>query len=164
MRKNVYNLNRAALPMGGRNVPPNELTVEEKTIWKLVAAEKPAEWFTKDTIVLMKEYCRCAARADWYKEKLQDLQNSIDDSYPGDGVYGEVVKAMDKMVKWNNNNAGQLSNYARQLRLTLSARVPARRAGVAAVDSAGLGKPWEDLPMIEAEEVDGEEVEEEDEE
>lgn len=144
-----------------RAEPPEFLDTVESAIWRRIVEDKPAEWFSADTLVLLITYCRAAAKDHWYNAKIREGQRAIEDAGDDTDIDAldrqkAILLMMDKYVKWQDMNAKQLMAVATKLRLTNQAKIGAVDAGTDSRNTALGAKPWDDLAEEEAEKYIGE--------
>ena len=133
-----------------RQPAPVYFSSAEREIWEEVIFSKPEEWFSRDNLGLLIEYCRVAVKTHWLHDKVIGLQAEFDQVDPSDvKAYSALLHAMDKFTKWQNVNSLQFMAYATKLRLTPQSRTDAK--GYTEKGSAGtpIAAPWaEALPDV----------------
>ena len=61
-----------------RPEPPEELTDEQATIWRMVVNRLPADWFPAETHGLLMQYCRCVIRCRRLAELIDAAEKAED--------------------------------------------------------------------------------------
>lgn len=127
--------------------PPSGFTFEEKAVWQEVADSKPADWFTKDTIILLETYCRAVIRIRWLEAQMKKLGKAVQSAADDDDLK-IAMNHYDKVVKWWDVTSRNLQSLATKMRLTQQARTDSRVAANASRKIPVAAKqPWvvEDL-------------------
>jgi len=90
---------------------PYELTDAQCVIWRRIADDLPADWFTPKHVGLLKQYCRHEAQADRVAALIeQELDASIID-----------VTKYDKLLAMQEREGRALSSLATRMRITQQA-------------------------------------------
>ena len=114
--------------LNGRPHPPENLGVEEATLWVDVVNARPPDYFGKETQALLEEYVRYVVQGRWLGRMVMDQMEEVDD--------GGVVdsKALKRLIAMQTQTTAKMMALARSMRLThQSIYLPD--------SSAGKGKP-----------------------
>ena len=122
---------------GQKPPPPDELTDEEKAIWRAIAASEPVEFLnTGTTQAMLKDLCRHRAAA----EKITRVINLFQDEWlrAADGAkrYAALLRARDGEVR-------AATYAATKLRLTNQSRYDALKANTAGKNTSKGYRPWD---------------------
>jgi hypothetical protein len=101
----------------GRPQPPPDLTEEQAEVWRSTAAALPHDWFPRETLPILAQYCRHVCRARW-------LAKWLDKNAPG-----MTVAELDKGLAMSERESRAVLAHARSLRLTLQSRTDPKTAG-----------------------------------
>jgi hypothetical protein len=107
--------------------PPRDLNRPAANLWRAIAQDRPADWFTPATERLLQRFCRTAV----YAERLHD---ALDDEPVG----GETAALLFKQIMAANASLGIL---AAKMRLSTQAAIDGRSRQAGA--RANGKKPWE---------------------
>ena len=107
--------------------PPRDLNRPAANLWRAIAQDRPADWFTPATERLLQRFCRTAV----YAERLHD---ALDDEPVG----GETAALLFKQIMAANASLGIL---AAKMRLSTQAAIDGRSSKAGA--RANGKKPWE---------------------
>lgn len=108
---------------------PYELTDDQALIWRRIADDLPADWFTPKHVGILKQYCRHEAQSDRIamlieqemKKKALDLQQ------------------YDKLLAMQEREGRALSSLATRMRITQQTLYDKSKKA----PSNSLSKPWE---------------------
>src|SRR6266851_1545530 len=106
--------------------PPRDLDRAAAKLWRAIAGDRPADWFTPATERLLQRFCRTAI----YAERLHD---ALDEAPVG----GETAALLFKQIMAANASLGIL---AAKMRLSTQAAIDGRSTKAGA--SAGGNPPW----------------------
>ena len=111
---------------------PLDLTPEETSEWIEVANAMPADWFTRETHGLLKQYCRhiIAARR---VSQLIDQEMARDDM---------EVSALDKLLTMQARETSAIKAMAASMRVSQQASYTTKAAGTSK-GSRVVKRPWE---------------------
>lgn len=88
--------------------PPVELTDEQAAEWQAVVNRLPAEWFPRETLGLLAQYCRHVVAA----RKVARMISTLDDQGEFD------LDDYDKLLKMQEREGRALSSLATRMRIT----------------------------------------------
>lgn len=111
---------------------PLDLTPDETSEWQGLVDAMPADWFTRETHALLKQYCRHAIAAQRVAQ-LIDLEMSREEL--------DVV-ALDKLLSMQARETGALKAMAASMRVSQQASYTAQRAGTQK-GNRSVKRPWE---------------------
>lgn len=139
-RKSAAEREAAALAVikgsfGTRPEPPEELTMDQKEIWRRVTAGEPPEFFATVTAQnLLRDYCRHVDEANRLSVALDSLDDPLDGDLP---KYKTFLNLRDRETK-------AAADKATKLRLTNQSRYnPQKAARVVQNHAVTSSKPWE---------------------
>lgn len=125
----------AILPISGpvqtvaRPDAPYELTDEQAAIWRRVADDLPADWFTPKHSGLLKQYCRHEAQSDRIAMLIeQEMQKPELE-----------IAQYDKLLAMQEREGRALSSLATRMRITQQALYDKSKKA----PSNSVRKPWE---------------------
>ena len=73
-RKSAESLSFAMYHVGAAPPePPNDMDVASSALWREIAADRPADWFTPASLRLLRRYCRTCVTAEQWHDKLDML-------------------------------------------------------------------------------------------
>ena len=102
---------RATIERVTRADAPYELTDSQCVIWRRIADDLPADWFTPKHIGILKQYCRHEAQADRIAALIeQEVGQPIID-----------VTKYDKLLAMQEREGRALSSLATRMRITQQA-------------------------------------------
>lgn len=112
-----------------RPEPPYELTDDQAVVWRRIADDLPADWFTAKHAGLLKQYCRHEANADRVASLIEQEMGKT-----------EIDLAnYDKLLSMQEREGRALSSLATRMRLTQQALYDkSKKAG-----GPKVSKPWE---------------------
>jgi len=126
-----------ALP-GDRPEPPDCLNDEQKVLWRSVTATKPPEWFTDETLPLLRAYCE----ADLVHRQVSDRLKRFDTTLLADP---EMLGLYATLSRLQTAQAGSMSSLAVKMRLSQSSRYDALKAARSHNRTSQTArKPWEE--------------------
>ncbi|HUO82456.1 MAG TPA: hypothetical protein VM616_06315 [Gammaproteobacteria bacterium] len=129
----------AVTPLGpriGRPKPPECLTDEQKAEWTTVVAAMPADWFGRESLGVLVEYCRHVSRGRFLASRLDAMKMEDTDEIP---VWDKLAAAAERETR-------AMLACARALRLTHQAKYDAVKAARKAGNEYPGPKPWERFP------------------
>lgn len=91
---------------------PAHLTLEQKEIWRQTVDSLPADWFRKETLDVLAQYCRHVAEARDIANMLADMKAS------GDKF---DVREYAALVRCQAGETEKINSTATKLRITLQA-------------------------------------------
>ena len=115
-------------PVAKPPVPPRDLDQAAANLWRAIAQDRPADWFTPATLRLLQRFCRTSV----YAERLHD---ALDDEPIG----GNRAVVLFKQIVAANAALGIM---AAKMRLSTQATIDGR-SSKAGERASGLKKPWE---------------------
>jgi hypothetical protein len=121
-----------------RQPPPSELSAFEAELWQAVVNTKPADWFSADTLPLLRSYvrhCYQASKIDFEMSRVIDM--NFTDS---------VAERFEKLQKMRERESSKIMALARSMRLTQQSQVDPERAHTAARKGAksAAAKLWDE--------------------
>lgn len=116
--------------------PPKELTAREAEQWRSIVATKPAEWFTRDMLQILVEYCEATSVSRSIAAEIK----SFDPDWLKEA---EGLARYDCLTRMKERQGRLLANLATKMRITQQSKYGARGAESHARTSAVAGKPWE---------------------
>jgi hypothetical protein len=124
--------------------PPKEMSAREKAEWRGIVNSVGADWFPKETRVLLQTLC--SVQVD-----LADVSAALREFGPGLPQDRQSFKRYKELRRLRGSLAMQLCSLMTKLRLTVSSRKDPDRAFAEArrrADQPAL-KPWDDnvLPL-----------------
>ena len=111
-----------------RPEPPNDLTRDERKVWRDVVNSKPANWFDRDTAYLLVSFCRHVVMTRRLSEQIEEL-----------GV--SDVAALEKLLKLRAYETKSLLALANAMRISQAALAKAATASTAS-EASSSDKPW----------------------
>lgn len=113
-----------------RQLPPAELTEEQRGVWFEVVEAEPADWFSPSTRPLLAQYCRHVVQARRIGELIEDATADPD----------LKPKDYDRLLKMQERESRAVSGLATKMRI---AQQSTRTHRGNARTSTGPHKPWE---------------------
>lgn len=110
----------------GERIPaPKELLPAEAKVWDTIVGEKPAEWFTRDNVELLKLYCRSAVHLDWLKRRIEKAKKDLEaaEAIEDFDLMMAALKALDLFAKWDTKASGTFLQVSTKLRMTPQAQI-----------------------------------------
>lgn len=98
--------------MAKRPEPPNHLTPEQAQIWRETVDSLPADWFRKETLDVLAQYCRHVAEARDIADMLRDMKANADNF---------DVREYTALVRCQAGETEKINSTATKLRITLQA-------------------------------------------
>lgn len=134
---------------GQRIQPPEGLTAKETQIWERLVEEKPANWFTRDNVELLKLYCRCAGQLDWITDRIAATKAAIEVAEAMNDLesLGTNLLAMTKFQNMENNYSKNMMAVATKLRMTPQAQLTPGVAATKAKQSAPKPYSMDETPV-----------------
>lgn len=108
---------------------PYELTDDQSVVWRRIADDLPADWFTPKHTGMLKQYCRHEAQAD----RIAQL---IEQAMTGEAL---DVGAYDKLLAMQDREGRAMSSLATRMRITHQALYDKSKKA----DAGKVRKPWE---------------------
>ena len=146
-----YRAESAIIP--GAKIPaPFDLEPAAVVFWDGIVARLPEDFFTFETLPLLKAYCRHAVYADWYAQEIADLRCEIEDLAKTGCGHQKLAKLRTTMCdlhKLHGYETDHAATCATKLRLTNQSRfypesARARATQMHANVSAAAPPPWHD--------------------
>lgn len=122
-----------------RQPPPADLGPVEAEMWIAVVNTKPADWFTADTLPLLRSYVRHCFQA-------QKIDAEMDKVIERDFTTA-IAERFEKLQKMRERESAKIMALARSMRLTHQSQVdPERAHGTRkkAARSAAASSLWEE--------------------
>ena len=112
-----------------RPKPPGELTPEQSAIWREVVNSMPADWFPRETLGLLSQYCRHAVSARRVAQLIASAESDSDFD----------VEGYDRLLKMQEREGRAMSSLATRMRITQQATYDKTRK-----KPKQVSKPWEE--------------------
>jgi hypothetical protein len=137
---------------GVRVSAPNDLEPAEVVIWDSIVIRLPEDWFTSETIPILKAYCRHSAYADQFACDITAQRSRIETLRAGSqnrATAKQLTRANDHLHalhRMHMAETGQAMSCATRLRLTNQSRYVKETAASKARRSpiAAGAPPWHD--------------------
>lgn len=97
--------------------PPGELTQEQAGEWQAVVNRLPADWFPRETLPLLAQYCRHVVAS-------RHIAQLIDEAESGDSL---DLDKYDMLLRMQEREGRALSSLATRMRLTQQATYDPKR-------------------------------------
>jgi len=123
---------RGAVALIERPQPPLDLTPEETDEWAAIVDSLPADWFSRETHGLLKQYCRHIVAA-------RRVAQLIDQEMSRDPV---DVPMLDKLLGMQARETGAMKAMAASMRVSQQATY-STKAGATAKSKQARSRPWE---------------------
>jgi hypothetical protein len=149
-----YLMDNVRIP-GAREPAPKDLEPGAAALWNSIVVRLPADWFTSETIPLLKAYCRHSCFADNFAAQIVALRAELaelTEHGPSDEEDVDSVKLLVRKTE-ELHNVHRMHGYetehafkaATKLRLTNQSRfVPEKAASKARSALASGPPPWHD--------------------
>jgi hypothetical protein len=130
-----------------RPEPPSDLTAEQQSEWRAVVNRLPADWFPRETLPLLAQYCRHVVSAGRIAQMIQHMDEglaamTVNATHPasdeGDDNAEFSLDAYDKLLKMQEREGRAMSSLATRMRLTQQSTFDKERKK----GKAGK-KPWQ---------------------
>lgn len=125
------------LPLPGKRYePPDELTPEQKFLWRDIIATKPVEWWSPDSLPLLANYCRHITTSNYLAAQINQ---------PFDLSDHDTRKAYELLLKMRNAETAAIIRLATAMRLTQQSRYDSSKANTSHSNSGAAppeDKPW----------------------
>jgi hypothetical protein len=146
-----YMTESARIP-GAREPAPQDLEPAEAVYWNAIVIRLPADWFTSETVPLLKAYCRHANYADRFAADIAEQRAFLDaieaDVAAGRAGIRKLPKLRDTLYTLHKMHAHETANammVATKLRLTNQSRYVPDKAASKARSAQPVGPPpWHD--------------------
>jgi hypothetical protein len=112
-----------------RPEPPIELTDDQAEEWRAIVNRMPADWFTRETVPLLVQYCRTIVRA----RRLAQLLNNTEKSEELD------VKEYRDLLRSEAEQSGVLMSLATKMRISQQSTYDKSKKKPA----GGTTRPWD---------------------
>ncbi len=113
-----------------RPPPPSELTDEQASEWQAVVDRLPADWFARETLPMLAQYCRHVASARRVAQLLASSELSDDFS----------VADYDRLLKMQERESRCLASLATKMRISQQSTYDPKKKKPSLAQ-----KPWEIL-------------------
>lgn len=115
-----------------RPTPPSELSDEEADEWRAIVDRLPADWFARETHVLLVQYCRHIIAARRVSQLIAAIQESA-------SVEDFDFKAYHDALKMQQRESAILASLATKMRISQQSTYDkSRKKG-----EGGKAKPWD---------------------
>jgi hypothetical protein len=136
-RKSAAELAVGPIIPGARPSPPDDLEPAEQATWREITASLPADWFTAETIPMLRELCRHIHYAAELAKDITRLRK-LESNARTDAMLRDVLRA-------HALQSERIGNISTKLRLTKLSRYARADAAYSASKDAGpYPKPWTD--------------------
>lgn len=126
----------AVLAAWKRPEPPRELGKAEARVWSEVVAARPPEWFTDESVPLLKAYCRATVSDDKVAAELAKYRRPPDEG-PRLQRYVQLQRLQDVLQR-------RLMSLATKMRLSQQAlRSDRGGTGAPGAKVPAVPRPWE---------------------
>jgi hypothetical protein len=138
---------------GERPSPPPELTPPEGDAWRRITGRLPGDYFSAETVPMLKELCRHCCRADELAQEIEAVRAEMQAVAVGSDTTATRAKAEAALrASWltllraHGYQSERVGNLSTKLRLTKFSRYmrDAESAAIAARNAPAGPKPWED--------------------
>ena len=120
-----------------RPAAPDDLTDDQKTIWKATVDSEGADFFNTAALrELLKDYCR-------HKSTGAALTRQIQQYDAASMMDPETAQHFDRLTKMRDRETKAAADLATKLRLTNQSRYTPKAAATAAKHNSTQKKPWE---------------------
>lgn len=82
-----------------RPKPPDELNAEEAVEWREVVNRMPADWFGRESLPLLVQWCRHVIRSRRLGEMIRRLEDTRDTPAFAPGLYLKLLRAEETQSK-----------------------------------------------------------------
>lgn len=123
--------------------PPEHLSRDEKELWTAIVAEKPNDWFQRDSMLLLEAYCRNSVREKFLAAQVQFFEQRL--SYVNNLDQCEILEYQmnySRALKMYEANQKMLIAVATKLRLTPQARMAADVSATKVKKAQKANVPW----------------------
>jgi hypothetical protein len=143
-----YRAESARIP-GAREPAPLDLEPAEAVIWNSIIIRLPADFFTSETVPLLKAYCRHASFADQFARDIVALRatiEAVDTSKPRGQIRARKLEdRLHGLHKMHGYETDHAMACATRLRLTNQSRFVPEKAASKARSAQSVGTPpWHD--------------------
>lgn len=146
-------LESAVIP-GVRLPAPEDMEPAAKVFWDAIVVRLPADWFTSETVPLLKAYCRHSAFADQFAKDIAAQRERIAalESEPQTKTSVRLLnRAIEQLHALHRMHAAEtacMQSIATKLRLTNQSRYVKETAASKARSTIRSGlQPWHDWGM-----------------
>jgi len=109
--------------------PPGELTQEQAGEWQAVVNRLPADWFPRETLPLLAQYCRHVVAARRVAQLVAQAESAAELD----------VKMLDKLYGMQEREGRAISSLATRMRVTQQATTKHEQARKPSM----VKKPWQ---------------------
>ena len=109
------------LPERRRPKAPEDLTSEQKKVWKKTAEAMPVDWFRPETQDTLEQYCRHVVQGRILDKLVHEMlarPTASDGCEPQEGVHFDLKQYKD-LLAMHRGESAQANALARSLRITL---------------------------------------------
>ena len=147
-RPNQYAAGAVIPGKNRRPAAPAELDARERATWSKITASVPAEWFTPESLPMLKELCRHVRISDDLASDLAQARAAVDairkQPEPDATRLEEVAKEYRAVLRAHGYQTERIGNLSTKLRLTPQARMHSSTAQRAAGKVFEGPEPWND--------------------
>jgi hypothetical protein len=144
-RKSAQSLTVAQVQSIPRAAPPSDLSAYEAECWTTVVNTKPADWFTADTLPLLRSYVRHCYQAKKIDDEMDKIieRPFVDEGakYKGEDLY--IGDLFEKLQKMRERESAKIMALARSMRLTQQAQIHPETAGTSRNKGSKGSAVWE---------------------
>lgn len=108
---------------------PDHLTAEQKEIWRETVDALPADWFRKETLEVLAQYCRHVIRGRKLGKQIDDVDK---------GVTPFDVREYALLLRCQKSETEAINSTATKLRITLQSTYDKSKK-----KPPGKSRPWE---------------------
>lgn len=118
---------------------PDDLTKDQREVWKKTVHAMPANWFTPEHHETLKAYCRHAIRARDLSKRIDDTETEKLGLMPGPsiGTYEKVRRMAEAETR-------AMLACARSLRISMQSQLRAETAATKRGSATAQRPPWWD--------------------
>jgi hypothetical protein len=148
-RRNQYTAAGPIIPGNERRPsPPAQLDTHERRIWSAITASVPAEWFTAESLPMLKELCRHIRNADDLTADRAVARAAVDEirkqPQPDSEELAAATQEYRAILRAHGYQSERIGNLATKLRLTPQARYAPSTAKREAGKVIEGPEPWLD--------------------
>lgn len=115
--------------------PSPDLTEEQADEWKAIVNCLPADWFKRENISLLAQYCRHVIASRHVGQLVTEMETDEGDKFS--------LESYDKILKMQEREGRAISSLATRMRLTQQSRWTAEGTGTKDRNRTTSSKPWQ---------------------
>jgi hypothetical protein len=136
---------------GLREPAPKDLEPAAVVFWESIIIRLPVDWFTSETVPLLKAYCRHSAYADQFAHDIamqREMVRALETGVQNRNTAKQLVKASGHLISLHHMHGYETeraASIATKLRLTIQAKyIPEKAASRARASVPSGAPPWHD--------------------